>query len=233
MWRGIQGMAEMPDERAAEGRVVAGRLWTYLQPFRTPLLIVLALTLISAAAQALGPMLIGYTIDSAIEQSNGARLNMLMLALFVVYVFGAFATRLQFKRMGEIGQRVLAHLRGEIFRSIQRLSLSFFDRQPAGDLMSRLTNDTDVLNQLMGQGLVQVLGSLFGLVGILVAMLGLEWRLALLSFTTIPVMLLLTRLFSQTARRRFRRTRESLGDVSAEIQEEIAGVRVAQAFSRT
>ncbi|HEU5091026.1 MAG TPA: ABC transporter ATP-binding protein, partial [Roseiflexaceae bacterium] len=212
---------------------MAGRLWKYLQPFRIPLLIVLALTVISAAAQALGPMLIGYTIDAAIEQGNGARLNTLMMALFVVYVFGAFATRLQFKRMGEIGQRVLAHLRSEIFRSIQRLSLSFFDRQPAGDLMSRLTNDTDVLNQLMGQGLVQVLGSLFGLVGILVAMLGLEWRLALLSFTTIPVMLLLTRLFSQTARRRFRRTRESLGDVSAEIQEEIAGVRVAQAFSRT
>src|SRR5262249_36493756 len=111
--------------------------------------------------------------------------------------------------------------------------LRFFDRQPAGDLMSRLTNDTDVLNQLLSQGLVMVLGSLFGLIGILIAMLALDWRLALASFVVIPIMLLLTNVFAQLSRRAFRRTRESIGDVSSEIQEEIAGVKVAQAFNRT
>jgi ATP-binding cassette subfamily B protein/subfamily B ATP-binding cassette protein MsbA len=226
-------MAELPEERAAQRGVVAGRLWQFLRPFRSQLVLVLVLTLLSAAAQAVGPMIIGMAIDTAIQVGNGARLNWLMLALLVTYIVGSSALRLQFMRMGEIGQRTLANMRAEIFAAIQRLSLSFFDRQPAGDLMSRLTNDTDVLNQLMGQGLVQVLGSMFGLVGILVAMLGLDWRLALISFSTIPVMLLLTSFFSRTARRAFRRTRESLGDVSAEIQEEIAGVRVAQAFSRT
>lgn len=233
MWHGIRGMAETPDERASEARLVAQRLWEYIRPFKVQLLLVLFLTLLSAAAQALGPILIGQAVDSAIGQSNAQRLDMLMVALLVVYVLGAITQRSQFQQLGMVGQRVLAHMRDAIFASIQRLPLSFFDRQPAGDLMSRLTNDTDVLSQLMGQGIIQVLGSLFGLIGMLIAMFVLDWRLALISFSAIPIMLLLTQMFSRMARRAFRKTRESLGDVSAEIQEEIAGVKVAQAFTRT
>jgi len=153
--------------------------------------------------------------------------------LLVVYVAGLAAGRYQFMLMGEVGQQVLAQLRSEIFAALQRMSLRFFDRRPAGELMSRVVNDTEVITQLMGQGLVQVLGSLFGLIGILVAMIALDWRLALASFVVIPVMLWMTGLFSQLSRRAFRRTRATIGDVSADIQEEIAGVKVAQAFTRT
>jgi ABC-type multidrug transport system fused ATPase/permease subunit len=212
---------------------VLRRLLTYLQPYWKQLLVVLALTIISAATQAIGPYLIGSAIDSAIGQRDMAGLNQTMLLLLGTYVVGFIASRLQFQLMGEIGQRTLSRLRTEIFATIQRLSLRFFDRQPAGDLISRLTNDTDVLNQLFSQGLVMVLGSLFGLIGILIAMLALDWRLALASSVVIPLMLLLTNIFSGLSRRAFRRTRESIGDVSSEIQEEIAGVKVAQAFNRT
>lgn len=233
MWRGIQGMAETPDERASEGVTVARRLWTYLKPFWRQLIAVLIAAIVAAAAQAFGPILIGRAIDQAISRSSGDLLNMLMVALLGVFIAGGIASRYQFMWMGEIGQRTLTLLRTDIFNAIQRLSLRFFDRQPAGDLMSRLVNDTEVLNQLLGQGLIQVLGSLFGLIGILAAMLALDWRLALISFSTIPIMLLMTNVFSRMARSAFRKTRESLGDVSAEIQEEIAGVKVAQAFTRT
>ena len=109
----------------------------------------------------------------------------------------------QFLAIGVVGQRTLARMRAEIFATVQRLSLRFFDRRPAGDLMSRLTNDTDVLNQLFSQGLVMVLGSLFGLTGIVIAMLALDWRLALASFVVIPIMLLLTRVFARLSRRAF------------------------------
>lgn len=233
MWRGIQGMAELPDERASEGGIVARRLWIYLQPYWKELLVVLGLALIGAAAQAGAPALIGRAIDTAISNSDPGLLNSLMLVLLVVYGIGSLATRYQFMWMGEIGQRTLTQLRSNIFSAIQRLSLRFFDRQPAGDLMSRLVNDTDVLNQLLGQGLVQMLGSIFGLTGIVVAMLVLEWRLALVSFIVIPIMVLVTNIFSRRARKAFQRTRESIGNVSAEIQEEIAGVKVVQAFTRT
>ena len=91
--------------------------------------------------------------------------------LLVVYIVGTLATRTQIILIGAVGQRTLSRMRSEIFATMQRLSLRFFDRHPAGDLMSRLVNDTDVLNQLFSQGIIQVLGSLFGLVGILIAML--------------------------------------------------------------
>lgn len=230
---GLQAMAELPQERAARGNLVLRRLLTYLQPYWKKLLVVLALTILSAATQAVGPYLIGRAIDSAIGQRDIAGLNLTMLLLLGTYMIGFVASRLQFQMMGEIGQRTLSRLRTEIFTTIQRLSLRFFDRQPAGDLISRLTNDTDVLNQLFSQGLVMVLGSLFGLIGMLIAMLLLDWRLALASSVVIPLMLLLTSVFSRLSRRAFRRTRESIGDVSSEIQEEIAGVKVAQAFNRT
>jgi len=226
-------MAELPQERAARGNLVLRRLINYLQPYWKQLLVVLTLTIISAATQAIGPYLIGRAIDGAIGHGDLAALNQTMLLLLGTYMVGFAASRLQFRLMGEIGQRTLARLRTEIFSTIQRLSLRFFDRQPAGDLISRLTNDTDVLNQLFSQGLVMVLGSLFGLIGILIAMLALDWRLALASSVVIPLMLLLTNVFSRLSRRAFRRTRESIGNVSSEIQEEIAGVKVAQAFNRT
>jgi ATP-binding cassette subfamily B protein/subfamily B ATP-binding cassette protein MsbA len=113
------------------------------------------------------------------------------------------------------------------------LPLTYFDRRPVGDLISRVTNDVDTLNQFLSQGLTQLLGQLFSLVGIVVTMLLLDWPLALVSFTIIPVMLLTTNLFASRARVAFRRTRETVGDVTAELQEEIVGVRQAQAFNRT
>lgn len=233
MMHGMQRIAELPQEKAEQQGAVAQRLLRYLAPYWRRLLAILALVLIAAASQALGPFLIGSAIDGAISSGAGDELNRTMLMLLGVYVGGAIAGRYQFLLMGEIGQRTLANLRSEIFAALQRMSLRFFDRRPAGELMSRLVNDTEVITQLLGQGLVQVLGSLFGLIGILIAMVALDWRLALASFAVIPILLWLTNVFSHLSRRAFRRTRESIGDVSAEIQEEIAGVKVAQAFTRT
>ena len=99
--------------------------------------------------------------------------------------------------------------------------------------MSRVTNDVETLNQLLSQGLTQLLGSLFGLVGIVIAMLLLNVPLALVSFSVVPIIFLATSLFSRLARGAFRITRETTGDVTAELQEEITGIREAQAFNRT
>jgi ATP-binding cassette subfamily B protein/subfamily B ATP-binding cassette protein MsbA len=156
-----------------------------------------------------------------------------MLVLLGVYIVGTLATRGQIRQVGAVGQRILASLRDRIFERLLRLPLGYFDRRPAGDLMSRVTNDVDTLNQLLSQGLTQLLGSFFSLIGIVVAMLVLDWRLALVCFTIIPVMLLVNFYFARRARRAFRTTRETVGDVTAGLQEEIVGVREAQAFNRT
>jgi ATP-binding cassette subfamily B multidrug efflux pump len=188
---------------------------------------------LGAVAQAGGPWLIGRAIDRYILPGDIAGLSRIMLVLFGVYVVGAIASRGQVYQVGSIGQSLLASMRARIFDRLQHLPLRYFDRQPVGDLMSRVTNDVDTLNQLFSQGLTQLLGSLFSLIGIVVAMLFLNWNLALACFTIIPIMLLLTSFFARRARRAFRLTRETVGDVTAGAQEDITGVREAQAFNRT
>jgi ATP-binding cassette subfamily B protein/subfamily B ATP-binding cassette protein MsbA len=230
----LQSIADLSDERAKNRGAVARRLVRYLAPFKKELVVIFFVVLVGAIAQALGPALIGLAIDRFIHPGGDVTgLILTMVALGAVYVVGMLTTRGQIFLMGIVGQKTLFNIRNQIFDKIQRLSLKFFDRNPAGDLMSRLVNDTDVINQFLGQGLVQVLGSLFGLAGIVVAMLLLNVPLALVSFIVIPIMLITTNIFSKLARNAYRKTRRTIGDVSSNLQEEIAGVKVAQAFNRT
>jgi ATP-binding cassette subfamily B multidrug efflux pump len=223
----------VPQERASDRGASARRLLGELRPYSGKLVLVLGLVVLGAAAQAGGPWLIGRAIDRYILRGDVAGLSRIMLVLFGVYIVGAIASRGQVYQVGSIGQSLLASIRARIFERLQHLPLRFFDRRPVGDLMSRVTNDVDTLNQLFSQGLTQLLGSLFSLIGIVVAMLLLDWNLALACFTIIPIMLLLTSFFARRARRAFRLTRETVGDVTAGVQEDIVGVREAQAFNRT
>jgi ATP-binding cassette, subfamily B, multidrug efflux pump len=223
----------VPQERAGDRGATARRLLGELRPYSDKLVLVLGLVVLGAAAQAGGPWLIGRAIDRYILPGDVAGLSRVMLVLLGVYIVGAIASRGQVYQVGSIGQSLLASMRARIFDRLQHLPLGFFDRRPVGDLMSRVTNDVDTLNQLFSQGLTQLLGSLFSLIGIVVAMLFLDWNLALACFTIIPIMLLLTSFFARRARRAFRLTRETVGDVTAGVQEDIVGVREAQAFNRT
>jgi ATP-binding cassette, subfamily B, multidrug efflux pump len=231
--RSLESIARAPQERAENRRATARRLVGELRPYGRRLSLALVLVAVGALSQAGGPWLIGRAIDRSILGEDPSGLFRTMALLFGVYVAGTLATRGQIRQVGTVGQSVLASLRERIFERLQRLPLRFFDRRPAGDLMSRVTNDVDTLNQLLSQGFTQLLGALFSLVGIVVAMLVLDWRLALVCFTIIPVMLLTNVLFARRARRAFRTTRETVGDVTAGLQEEIIGVREAQAFNRT
>ena len=221
------------DAQVRDRRAVASRLIGEVRPYWRRWLLVLVFVLMGAASQAGGPWLIGRAIDQEILAGDSRGLAMTMIPLFLIYAMGAVATRGQIRVVGGIGQEVLAGMRERLFDRFTRLPLRFFDRQPVGDLMSRVSNDVDTLNQLFTQALSQSLGSLFSLLGILIAMLALNVRLALVSFLVIPVMLLTTSVFSKLARRAYRRARETTGDVTAGLQEEIAGMREAQAFNRT
>ncbi|HEY7779446.1 MAG TPA: ABC transporter ATP-binding protein [Ktedonobacterales bacterium] len=232
MNRSIATMGQASEERASRGGATTLRLLGELGPYGRQLLKILLLIVVGAGAQAGGPYLIGRAIDVDILGRDLRGLALTMALLFVVYVAGWLASREQTYLVGATGQRVLAGLRERLFARFQRLPLGYFDRRPVGDLMSRVLNDIDTVNQLLSQGLTQVLGSLFSLVGILIAMLALNRRLALVSFTVLPVMLVTTFFFARLSRRAFRRTRQTVGDVTAGIQEEIVGVRQAQAFNR-
>lgn len=208
------------------------RLFQYLKPYRKELPIALSLVAIGAATQSVGPFLIGWSIDNLIRPGNLQGLLLMLGILVLNYVGGILAIRQQIYRVGFIMQRLLAQLRQDIFIKIQSLPVSFFDRSEAGDLMSRLINDVSVINQAFGQTVAQMLGNLFSLVGIIIAMLLINLRLGLVSNLIVPVMLVTTGLFSRWARARFRVTRETIGELSTKLEEDIGSVREAQAFNR-
>jgi ATP-binding cassette subfamily B protein/subfamily B ATP-binding cassette protein MsbA len=226
-------MAQVEVEQAARRGEVLRRLLHEVGTYRSTLWGVAGLIAIGALAQALGPYLVARAIDQDIGRRDGSGLLLRLVALGVVYISGALAQRAQTRRVGALGQQLLASLRTRLFAHLQRLPVSYFDRRPLGDLMSRLLSDVETLNQFFSQGITQLLGSFFGLLGVLIAMVVLSPRLALACFALIPVMLWVTGWFADRARRAYRRTRETVGDVTAELQEEIVGVRQAQAFNRT
>ena len=210
-----------------------GRFLQYFAPYRADLPVALLLVAIGATTQAIGPLLIGWAIDNLILAGNLPGLLWMLGLLTAIYFVGVWAIRGQIWRMGGIVQRLLGQLRQDIFDKVQSLPVSFFDRSEAGDLMSRLLNDVNTVNQAFGLTIPQVLGQSFSLVGIIIAMLSINLQLGLLSNLVVPLMIFTTGFFSRWARSRFRVTRQTIGDLSAKLEEDIGSVKEAQAFNRT
>ncbi|MGD9315458.1 MAG: ABC transporter ATP-binding protein [Anaerolineae bacterium] len=225
-------MRNTRDEKAQDTGETLRRLLVYLKPHRLGLAGVGVLLILDTLMQLAGPYLIGRAVDEFIIVGDVRGLTVTMLLLLGVYV-GAWATRYgQFYGMIKIGNRVLYKLRTHIFDRIQALSLKFFDQHEAGDLMSRLTNDVDTIGQVLNMGLLQTIGSSLLIIGIVAAMFSLNWQLALATFLILPFMFASSIFLSRRARRAFRETRKTIGSVSADLEENISGVRVAQAFAR-
>ncbi len=229
----MRGLREQEDVKVADRSGVILRLLRLLKPYRWMVALSLVLVLINAATQGASPFLIGRAVDEMISTSNRAGLAQTMLLLAVVYLAGMISTRYQIFIMAKVGQSLLAGLRQQVFEKLQALSLQYLESRQAGDLMSCLVNDIDALNSFFSQSLVQMVGAMFALLGIAGAMLLLDWKLGLAVLGMVPVLLITTTLFSRWARSAFRRTRETIGDVTAGLEEELGGVKVAQAFNRT
>jgi ATP-binding cassette subfamily B protein/subfamily B ATP-binding cassette protein MsbA len=225
-------MSSIREEQAQHGGQALRRLAVYFKPYWLPLLGVAALLVVGTLLQLAAPYLIGRAVDEFIIAGDPRGLTLTMLLLLAVYV-GSWATSYgQFYGMINVGNKVLYRLRARIFDRIQTLSLTYFDEHEAGDLMSRLTNDVDTISQVINAGLLQTLGSVLLIIGIVVAMFSLNWQLALATFVILPFMFALSIILSRRARRAFRETRKTIGSVSANLEENISGVRVAQAFAR-
>ncbi|HEY9850806.1 MAG TPA: ABC transporter ATP-binding protein [Leptolyngbyaceae cyanobacterium] len=223
----------VPSEQKANQQLsTLRRFLQYLRPYRKEIPLAITLVAIGAATQSIGPFLIGWSIDHLIRPGNLPGLLLMLVLLTLIYVLGIFAIRQQILRVGWIMQRLLAQLRQDIFIKIQSLPVSFFDRSEAGDLMSRLLNDVNTVNQAFGQTIAQMLGNTLSLVGIIIAMLSINLQLGLLSNLVVPLMIFTTGLFSRWARAKFRVTRETIGELSTKLEEGITSVREAQAFNR-
>jgi len=234
MMRGpIRTLVDTPEEKAKDQRQVLTRLLGLLKPYRGQVMLAFGMVILSATTQGLGPYLIGLAVDDFISQGDRSGLATIVLFLAGVYLVNMVATRFQIFWMAKAGQNLLADLREHVFRKLQRLSLQYLEGKQAGELISRLINDIDALSSFFSQSLTQMIGAIFSIIGIMVAMLAINWRLGLAVLVVVPVLWVVTRLFSAWARMAFRKTRTTIGDVSANLEEELGGVKIAQAFSRT
>jgi ATP-binding cassette subfamily B protein len=224
-----------PDEevfgKAYDSRLVR-RLLRYIRPYARGVIVAMSMLVILTLFELAGPIIVKQAIDDAIASGRLERLD-LYAAEYLAVVIAIFGLRFgQNYLLNRAGQLAMHDLRVALFTHIQRLSLAFFDRNPVGRLMTRLTNDVDALNELLTSGGLAILSDAVTIVGIAVALLLLSWQLALLTFLVIPPLLVLTHFIRQGMRESFRAVRIKLARVNAMIAENISGISVIQLFNR-
>jgi ABC-type multidrug transport system fused ATPase/permease subunit len=211
---------------------VVTRMLIYLRPFMKMMALAFVAMLVVSGLTLSVPYLLKVTVDTYISRGDQAGLIRISLWTAAAYIALYGATWAEQYLLSLVGQRMLANIRRDLFHHLQELSLSYHDTHIVGVTVSRVINDVATINDLLSQGIITLIGDLFVLVGIVVVMLGMNLRLALLTFTVLPLMLLVTAWFSRRARVAFRETRNSVARVVGGLAEDIAGVRVIQAFGQ-
>jgi ABC-type multidrug transport system fused ATPase/permease subunit len=192
-----------------------------------------AVSLLAATLTTLAPpYLAKLAVDDGIRKHDLQALTIIVALFLASGVLSLFATSAQTYFTGWVGERILADLRNRLFRHLQRLSLGFFERNRAGVIISRLTNDVEALDQLVTDGVTTLVQNVLFLVGTAVILFVLDWRLALATLAVIPLLVLATALFRIHSSRAYRAVRDRLGIVTATLAEDIGGMRVLQAFTR-
>jgi ATP-binding cassette subfamily B multidrug efflux pump len=229
--RAMHDFGEKEGGRAFDRRVM-GRLLTYLRPHKERMTLAFGLMLIESGLTLAIPYLLKVAIDQHIAQGYIAGLNRVALLTVGAFVGSYLAASGRRYLLSWVGQRLLATLRGDLFRHLQMLSLGYHDTHIVGVTISRVINDVAVINELLSQGLITLLGDVLTLAGILTVMLSMSPRLALLTFSVLPLMLLVVIIFTRRAKVAFRRTRAKIAAVVGDLAEDLAGMRVIQAFAQ-
>ncbi len=217
--------------RAFDRRLLL-RLWEYVRPHRGLVAVSFVLLVAVSAAQIAQPWLLKVAIDEGIAQHD-TRALALPAGLFLLALVAEFLLRyLQLYTLETTGQNVVLDLRTRVFAHLQRLLASFFDRNPIGRLMTRVTSDVEALNEAFTSGLVLILADIVKLVGIVVVLLVMDWRLALVTLAVLPVMLAVTAWFRRRMRGAYRTVRARVAALNAFLQEAVVGMRLIQVFGR-
>lgn len=222
---------EDPIGRSYDSRLLR-RLLRYLAPYKGPVAVSFLLIVAMAGLDLVGPYLTKLAIDRWIAQGDASGLPGIA-ALYLGALVFAFVVRFgQVVILQTTGQKVMLDMRRQIFGHLQKLHVAYFDRNPVGRLMTRVTTDVDAVNELFTSGIVTVFGDLLTLFGIMGVMLFLDWKLALASFAVIPLFVVVTNWFRRGARESFREVRRWIARINAFLQEHLTGMTVVQLFRR-
>ncbi|HZU41041.1 MAG TPA: ABC transporter ATP-binding protein, partial [Terriglobales bacterium] len=231
--------------KAYDSRLMA-RLLKYLRPYIWPVAFALTAIIIKSAADVVGPYLTKVAVDKYLAPKPGthslldrwlssqplagiAQVAAIYVGMLVLSFFLEFA---QTYFMQWTGQKVMFDLRAQIFRHLQRMHVGFFDKNPVGRLVTRVTTDVDALNEMFTAGVVSIFEDIFVLGGIVVIMLKMDWRLALIAFSVLPLILFATSVFRKAVRDSYRRIRIAIARINAYLQEHVTGMSVLQLFNR-
>ncbi|MBE9473657.1 MAG: ABC transporter ATP-binding protein [Chloroflexi bacterium] len=211
---------------------VSWRLLSSLGPYRLQFTLAIILMLISSAAAVAGPYLVKVALDSGLSAGSLTVLRQTLFLYLFVAIIQWTSTFLRVYLMPRVGQSIIYDLRSSLFEHLQELSLSFFSHYSVGRVISRVINDVGVLREFITWAILAIARDLFTLVGIVIAMLSMNMRLSLLTFTVLPIMAVATMVFKKYARQNYRQVRAAISWVNSVLAENINGVRVVQAFSR-
>ncbi|HSL22203.1 MAG TPA: ABC transporter ATP-binding protein [Vicinamibacterales bacterium] len=208
------------------------RLLRYLRPYKAQVLIALVSIISASLLQLAQPYLMKVAIDRYIARGDLQGMNLIALAFLIVLLASFALEYVQTYIMQLTGQRIMYDLRMQIYEHLQKLDVRYYDRNPVGRLMTRVTSDVDVLNEMFTSGVVTVFGDVFTLVGIMAVMLAMDWRLALVAFSVLPLIALVTQWFRKNVREYYRRVRIWIARINAFLQEHITGMSTLQLFRR-
>jgi len=224
------------------------RLLTYLRPYKVQVAIALGAIILKAGADVIGPYLTKVAVDKYLAPpagtpvtspldswlSHDAMTGIAQIAALYVgaLIFSFFVEFVQTYLMQWTGQKVMFDLRSQIFRHLQRMHVGFFDKNPVGRLVTRVTSDVDALNEMFTAGVVSIVEDVFVLAGIVIIMLRMEWWLALITFAVLPLIFYATMIFRAKVRDSYRRIRTAIARINAYLQEHVSGIVVLQLFNR-
>ena len=210
---------------------LAKRLWSYVGDQKLKIALAVVCLVLGALAELSGPLLTKYAIDHYISQHDWEGLVGIVLLFMAASVLTALFQWSQVYITNAAGQTIVYRLRMQVFEKLQKLSIPYYDRNPVGRLMTRLTSDVQALYELFSSGMVAILGDIFMLIGIVIVMFAINWKLALITLSVVPVLIYVTFVFRKYVRDAYRHTRLTIAKLNSYLQENLVGMRVIQLFS--
>src|SRR5437660_1265286 len=222
------------------------RLLTYLRPYRWQVAVAIVSIILKSFADVLGPYLVKVAVDRYLAPTKGSTSGLwdwlspkpltgmaqISTIYFGLLIFTFLLEFLQTYYMQWTGQQIMFDLLSQIFRHLQRMHVAFYDKNPVGRLVTRVTTDVAALNEMFTSGVVSIFEDLFVLTGILAVMLGMNWKLALITFAVLPFIVIATKIFRDKVRDSYRRIRTAIARINAYLQEHVSGMVVLQLFNR-
>ncbi len=208
------------------------RLLTYLRPYKPQVALALAAIISASVLQLAQPYLMKLAIDRYIRAGDLAGVDRIAVAFFCILIGSFVLEYVQTWLLQMTGQRIMYDIRLQVYRHLQAIDLQFYDRNPVGRLMTRVTTDVDVINDMFTSGVVSIFGDIFTLAGIMIVLVMMDWRLAIVAFAVLPLIVLVTQWFRRNVRESYRTVRAWVARINAFLQEHITGMSTAQLFRR-